>query len=195
MIKTKADLRYYLERDRQALNKPEKLSVKEKIVNILFPDYNYEFVKCLRKLEYAVNTNSLRKYYYQHKHIKLKVKTGIELMPNVAGPGLRIPHGKIVVNATAQIGEDCRIQSDVTIGIQGRYDRYGAPVIGNRVFIGTGARIIGNIEIADDCVIGANAVVIHDILEPGITVAGNPARKVSGNDSFPYLNRIEKHNL
>ena len=49
--------------------------------------------------------------------------------------------------------------------------------------------IIGNITIADDVVIGANAVVIHSITEPGITVAGNPAKKVSNTGSFYYLNK------
>ena len=48
--------------------------------------------------------------------------------------------------------------------------------------------IIGNITIASDVVIGANAVVVHSINEPGITVAGNPAKKVSDTDSY-YLNK------
>ena len=49
--------------------------------------------------------------------------------------------------------------------------------------------IIGNITIASDVVIGANAVVVHSINEPGITVAGNPAKKVSDTDSYYYLNK------
>lgn len=49
--------------------------------------------------------------------------------------------------------------------------------------------IIGNITIASDVVIGANAVVVHSINEPGVTVAGNPAKKVSDTDSYYYLNK------
>ena len=65
----------------------------------------------------------------------------------------------------------------------------GAPTIGDRVFIGSGARIIGNIHIADDCVIGANAVVVHDIDEPNTIWGGIPAKKISNNGSYHYLNR------
>lgn len=66
---------------------------------------------------------------------------------------------KIVVGSIAKLGCNCKILSDVTIGGQGRYDKHRAPQIGDRVFIGSGAKIIGNITIADDVVIGANAVV------------------------------------
>lgn len=119
----------------------------------------------------------------------LRTKTGIELCPNCVAPGVHISHGKIVVGSIAKLGCNCKILSDVTIGGQGRYDKHGAPQIGDRVFIGSGAKIIGNITIADDVVIGANAVVIHSITEPGITVAGNPAKKVSNTGSFYYLNK------
>lgn len=190
MINTKEDLRLYLEEDRKAYGKPVQLSIKQKIVNLLFPDYNYEFMKCLRKLEYHYNSGGeLSRLYYQRKHAKLRYKTGIELMPNCVDYGLHIPHGKIVVSSVAKIGKNCKILSDVTIGAQGRYDRHGATTLGDRVFVGSGAKIIGNIKIADDVVIGANAVVTKDILEPGITVAGNPAKKVSNNGSYHYLNR------
>ena len=129
------------------------------------------------------------KYFYTIKLSKLRHKTGIDLEPNVAGAGLHIPHGKIVVNPHSIIGSGCKILSDVTIGAQGRYDKSGVPIIGNNVFIGSGARIIGDITIADDCVIGANAVVVDSITENGVTVAGIPAKIVSHTDSFHYLNR------
>ena len=119
----------------------------------------------------------------------LRAKTGIELCPNCVASGVHISHGKIVVGSIAKLGCNCKILSDVTIGGQGRYDKHGAPQIGDRVFIGSGAKIIGNITIADDVVIGANAVVIHSLSEAGITVAGNPAKKVSNTGSFYYLNK------
>lgn len=62
-----------------------------------------------------------------------------------------------------------------------------AATIGDNVFIGTGAKIIGDIHIADNVVIGAGAVVTRDILEPGITVAGVPARKISDHDSHLFI--------
>lgn len=117
----------------------------------------------------------------------MRFKTGIELSPNCAGIGLHISHGKCVISASARLDHHCKILSDVTIGGQGRYDVVGAPVIGDRVFISSGAKIIGPIRIADDVVIGANAVVIKDILESGTTWAGVPARKISDEGSRHYL--------
>jgi len=55
MIKTKADLAYYLEEDRKAYEKLEKRSFKSIISDWFFPDKNYEYIKCIRKLEYLTN--------------------------------------------------------------------------------------------------------------------------------------------
>ena len=94
---------------------------------------------------------------------------------------------KIVVNAYSKIGKNCKILSDVTIGVSGRKNQKGAPVIGDNVFIGTGARIIGDITIVDNVVIGANAVVTKSITEKGIMVAGIPAKKISDVGSEMYI--------
>lgn len=193
MIQTKQELHLYISEDAKQSGYKLPSSIKERIIELLFPDYNHEFMVYLRKLEYYSNKggvmNKLLFYYYSRKHANLRAKTGIELNVNVADYGLHISHGKIVVSSIAKIGKNCKILSDVTIGGQGRYDRAGAPIIGDRVFIGSGAKIIGAINIADDVVIGANSVVTKDILEPNTTWAGNPAKKVSDKGSFHYLNR------
>ena len=59
--------------------------------------------------------------------------------------------------------------------------------IGDRVFIATGAKIIGNIAIANDCSIAANTVVVKSILEEGTTWGGVPAKKISDNNSHSNL--------
>ena len=104
---------------------------------------------------------------------------------------MHISHGKVVVSAIAKIGAHCKLLSDVTIGGQGRYDIDGAPTLGAHVWVGSGAKIVGPISIADRVVIGANAVVTKSITEPGITVAGIPARKVSETDSYHYFRHWE----
>ena len=63
----------------------------------------------------------------------------------------------------------------------------GAPIIGNNVHLCSGCKVIGAIHIADNCVVGANAVVTSDVFEEGITVAGVPAKKVSNNSSKLYI--------
>ena len=105
---------------------------------------------------------------------------------NVFGPGLSIAHyGTIVVNGNAVIGKNCRIQESVTIGATNGSSK--APKLGDNVFIGSGARIIGDINVADDIAIGANAVVVNSFNEKGITIAGVPAKKISDNNSHDNL--------
>ena len=179
MIKNKKDLKYYLEEDRKAYHKPEKTTFQEKIKGLFFKDRFYDYMKTLRKLEYCLNTKKIRKYYYVHKLGKYKIKTGIDLDPNVAGPGCHIVHGKCVINPLSKIGYNCTIMSDVTIGIANIEDkRTKAPKIGSNCVIGSGARILGDIVIADNVTIGANAVVCKSITQEGAIVVGVPARVI-----------------
>lgn len=198
MISTRQELCEYLSQAQIVYHKNPIGDIKTLLGTFLFPDSNYQYLRTLYHYEYHYNNSSIyhkfARWYYAFKLSYWRRRCGIELGPNVAGPSLHIPHGKVVISAKAKIGCNCKILSDVTIGGQGRYDRPGAPIIGNRVFIGSGARIIGNVQIADDVVVGANAVIIKDIIEPGITVAGIPAQKISSNGSYPYLNRQPKSN-
>jgi serine O-acetyltransferase len=81
----------------------------------------------------------------------------------------------IVMDWRVVIGNNVRIDQHVTIGI--RWDEDAAPVIGNNVRIGAGAKILGDIRIGDNARIGANAVVLTDVPE-GATAVGVPARIV-----------------
>lgn len=122
------------------------------------------------------------------RYHKLSIKLGINIPPNVFGPGLSIAHyGTIVVNSNSRVGKNCRIQEGVNIGATN--GKASAPQIGNNVFIGSGAKIIGKVTIADDVAIGAGCVVVKSITEKGITVAGVPAKKVSDHNSHSNLSR------
>ena len=90
------------------------------------------------------------------------------------GGGLYIPHPVGMVIAPERIGEYCSIISSVTIGMR---NEWKFPRIGSHVFIGAGARVLGDVEIGDGAQIGANAVVIHDI-PAGATAVGIPAKVV-----------------
>ncbi len=106
---------------------------------------------------------------------------GAELPPGVeAGPGLRMPHAGrgVILHPTARLGEDVTLYHRVTLGNSGPADR--APVLGDRVYIGTGATIIGEVTIGDDAAVGAGAVVTRDVTA-GTTVAGVPARPLPGS--------------
>jgi serine O-acetyltransferase len=96
------------------------------------------------------------------------------------GPRLAIPHGYVVIDGSAKIGRDCVIAPWATIGLAGRrrtgFDSRG-PIIGDNVYVGTGAKVLGPITVGSNVRIGANAVVIDDV-PSGATVVGAPARIV-----------------
>ena len=79
----------------------------------------------------------------------------------------------VVIHKRTVIGKDCVIGSNVTIG--GRSRSIDVPVIGDGVYIATGAKVLGAISIGDNCVVGANAVVINDV-PANCVVAGIPAK-------------------
>lgn len=118
----------------------------------------------------------------------IEVVAGISLPYSAQiGPGLYIGHfGGIIVNARAIIGEDCNISQGVTIGVSGRGENRGVPVIGNRVYLGANAVVAGKITIADNAVVGACSLVIKDVAA-GTTVLGVPAEKINDNDSSSYI--------
>lgn len=90
------------------------------------------------------------------------------------GPGFVLIHSNgVVINGDVRGGRDVKIEHQVTIGAEKRQ----APILGNDVFVGAGAKIIGSVTIGDGARIGANAVVVKDV-QPNTTVVGIPARAV-----------------
>lgn len=96
------------------------------------------------------------------------------------GSGTQFGYGGIgvVIHKRAVIGQNCMIGSNVTIG--GRSQSQGVPVIGDDVYIATGAKVLGDITIGDNCVIGANAVVINDVPSHSVVV-GIPAKVIKSD--------------
>jgi serine acetyltransferase len=92
------------------------------------------------------------------------------------GAGLRLIHpANIVIGSGSEIGEDCLIFHEVTIGAG---PLPGRPKIGNNVNIYVGARILGGVNIGDNCMIGANCVVTRDV-PAGSVVVTSPCRVIS----------------
>lgn len=177
MIKNKKDLEVYLHQDKIALYKKNKKRPS------WFGDDIWKFQITLRKLEFYTNCHGsiihkIKKVYLKFRFKKMSRQLGFSFPINVCDAGLSIAHyGVLVVNGNAKIGKNCRIQEMVCIGATNGND--AAPKIGNDCFIGSGAKIIGDIQISDGVAIGANSVVCKSILEPNTTWAGVPAKKVS----------------
>lgn len=122
-------------------------------------------------------------------HLQIKFGIAISFKAKI-GPGLYIGHhGGIVTNEEMQIGKNCNLSHDVTIGVSRRGERAGVPVIGDNVYIGPGAKIFGKITIGNNAAIGANCVVTKDIPENGVVV-GIPGKVISYEGSAGYINRV-----
>lgn len=159
----------------------------------LYGDDVWKFIFLLRLNEYYSCLNgfkkvlhfpiiALRKVQFHHRSLLM----GYTIPINVFDSGLSIAHhGTIVVNGNCKIGKNCRIQTGVTLGSTNGCTK--APVLGDNVFLGDGCKIIGDVIIADDVAIGANAVVVKSITEPGTTWGGIPAHKISNNNSHSNL--------
>lgn len=115
---------------------------------------------------------------YRTAHKVVIAAFGIDLPYNAKiGRRFHLGHHGCVHLGARVVGNDVYIHHSVTIGLAKRSERGSAPVIGDRVEIGAGACIVGDIEIGDDCFIGANSVVA-DTLPPGTAVLGVPARVI-----------------
>ena len=185
MIQNKQDLERYLRQDRIALGKGRQRRPA------LFGDEVWRFQRLLRRTEYHVNCargplGKALSALYRLRYHRFCVKLGFHLPLNIFDEGLSIAHyGALVVNTHARVGKNCRIHAMVVIGATNGDP--AAPIIGDNVYIGAGAKIIGDIRIADGVAIGANAVVVKSIDEPNTTWGGVPARKISDRSSKSNL--------
>jgi serine O-acetyltransferase len=121
--------------------------------------------------------------------------TGIEIHPAATiGRGLFIDHGAgVVIGETAVIGENVTLFQGVTLGGTGKEKGKRHPTLGDRVVIGAGAKILGNITIGQDSMIGANAVVVRNVPDHS-TVVGVPGRITRTKDRhFPGINLDHTH--
>ena len=191
MIRNKKELRQYMKID-QIMNGVDRLSWK----TILFPNYNVRFLAEYRKTEYYSSKpdilSKLLYVFHRKRCNRQMLRLGISIAYNVFGYGLVIPHhGTIVVGAGNKIGNFCVLHTSTCITA-------GKKVIGDGMYLSTGAKIINDITIGDYISIGANAVVNKDILTNNCLYAGIPAKMIKESepwfirDGEEYLNRVIK---
>src|SRR3546814_17961217 len=107
----------------------------------------------------------------------------------VMGPGLVINRfGGIYVNGDAVIGANANLTHGSMLGQVNRGERAGSPILGDRIFVGAGATILGRLYLGDGCAVGANAVVTKDVPEHGV-VGGIRAKLLSEAGSEGDLDR------
>ena len=119
---------------------------------------------------------------------RYRYKLGISIpCTTEIGPGLFIGHfGGIVVNEATVIGSNCNLSQGVTIGQSNRGRRAGIPTIGDNVYLGPGAKVIGGVQVGNCVAVGTNAVVTKDVEEHAV-VGGIPAQVLSYEGVRGYI--------
>lgn len=135
--------------------------------------YVKRFIYYLRKLSQC--KHPLLRYYYLIHYSRLSEKYGLEILPQTQiGKGLYLGHAyNITINPHAILGDNINLHKGVTIGGENRGERKGSPIIGNCVWIGVNATLVGHIVVGDDVLIAANSFVNRDVPSHSI-VFGNP---------------------
>lgn len=113
----------------------------------------------------------------------MRFLTGIEIHPGAKiGKGLFIDHGMgVVIGETAKLGNNCVLFHNVSLGGTGHHNKKRHPTLGNNVLIGTGATLLGPINIGDNVKIGAETVIINRDVPSNCSVVGAPGRIVKLN--------------
>lgn len=153
-------------------------AIKSTLEVLLYPSFKAMIYYKISHYFYAKKRYFIARYLSE----KAKRKTGIEIHPGARiGKNLFIDHGVgVVIGETAIIGDNVEMFHGVTLGGVGSEVGKRHPTIGNNVFIGCGAKILGNITIGDNVKVGANAVILKDVQE-NTTVVGVPGVIVKRN--------------
>lgn len=163
----KEDLNAVMERDPAARSRLE----------VFFLYSGFKAVRAHRRANwcYRHNLKFLARWISQHA----RKKTGIEIHPSAKiGKGLFIDHGMgVVIGETAEIGDNCTLYQNVTLGGTGKDQGKRHPTLGNHVLIGAGAKVLGPFQVGDNARVAAGAVVLDEV-PPDATAVGVPARIV-----------------
>ena len=187
ILKTKRALKEIQQKDEYACFGKKTVTIEERLRNP-FKQKLYLYFKLLRKYEYfcfkrdTCNNLLLSKLFsFQIKTCdciknRIGLKIGVEIKPFSCEASTRICHPNVIING--YVGENCIFHGNNVIGNKKSGEKTAVPNIGNNVDIGIGAMIIGNVELADNCVVGAGTVVTKSFKTPGTTIAGVPAREI-----------------
>ncbi len=179
--KLKNDLDLVLKRDPAARTKLE--------IYLLYS--GFKAVRSYRKANWFFRHNM--KFIARFISQRSRKKTGIEIHPGATiGKNLFIDHGMgVVIGETTEIGDNCIIYQNVTLGGTGKEHGKRHPTLGNNVLVGAGAKVLGPFKVGDNSRIAAGAVVLSEVPE-NATAVGVPARivKINGQKQAEFLDHI-----
>lgn len=180
-------LRKIIEEDIHRYYGSPKIPINKRI----FPDIELKYIITYRKVNYY-NKRSLR-YIINYFILKrMQYKYAIQIPKDVKiGKGFYIGHlGRIIINGKVIIGDNVNLSTGVVIGQENRGKRKGTPRIGNKVWIGANAVIVGKINIGNNVLIAPNSYVNFDVPNNSIVV-GNPGKIIHREDACDeYIKNI-----
>ncbi len=170
----KEELDSIIERDPAARSRAE----------VYFLYSGFKAVRSYRKANWFFRHNM--KFIARIISQRARHKTGIEIHPGAKiGKGLFIDHGMgVVIGETTEIGDNCTIYQNVTLGGTGKEHGKRHPTLGNNVLVGSGAKVLGPFKVGNNARIAAGAVVLTEVPD-NATAVGVPARVVRVNGIKP----------
>ncbi len=185
IIETKKQLKIAIMIDLMMNRGVFRLPFRQKLINILLPDYIMCFLITMRKKQYYKNQCSiwakLCYIYYCLINRKLSMKLGFSIASEVFGYGLVIPHhGTIVVGGGNVIGNFAVLHTSTCI-------TQGTKSIGDGLYLSTGSIIVKNITLGSNISIGANSLVNSNFTQSNLLIAGTPAKIIK--ESLPWYVR------
>ena len=196
MINSRKELSFYLMADRMMNRGNFKRTFTQKLKNLILPDNIMKYLIHMRKTSFYLSRNSfvdrLKGYYHMIRYIKLGRKLGFSIGYNSCGYGLVIPHhGTIVVGGSNCIGNYAVLNTSTCISDNQK-------IIGNALYLSTGAKMTSSIVLGNNVSVGANSVVNKSYKEGNCLIAGAPAiyKKAEGpwyiRDGEYYANLVKK---
>jgi len=165
------------------------------LIKKIFLGESFKYIFWMRTSNYLTHNKFLKYTLYPIARILLnhyKYRFGIDISYKTSiGSGLYIGHfGGIIISINSKIGKNCNLSQGVTLGQANRGKNKGYPVLGDNVYVGPGAKIVGAVNIGNNVAIGANCVVTKDIPDNAVVV-GIPGKVISFEGSTSYINRID----
>ena len=173
MINTRKQLHFYIMADYMMNRGYFKPSIKQKMIDLIYPDYIMRVLVTMRKIQYYSSANfiwgGVLLLFNKMKYRRLSIKLGFSIGPQVFGYGLVIPHyGTIVVGQNNRCGNYCVLHTSTCISGTGKQ-------IGNALYFSTGAKMTTNVVLGDNISVSANSLVNKSFREGNALLVGSPA--------------------
>lgn len=183
MINNKSDLKDFLIYESK---KYKRKNVKMPFFCITESQFLWKHMVLLRKTEYYINTkNKVMGFIYKVLLKRYQNIHQIHIPVNSFDKGLKIMHlGPVLVNGKVKGGKDITLHINTTLAAGGTDD--GTPILEDGVILGVGAVILGEVHLAKNIAVGANALVNKSFEDENISIAGVPAKKISNNGRLSW---------